>query len=82
MFSEWVEINILEDCVYGLLFLLYNLNLEDLLNFFFDLEVDIDFEVFVKNVWLFLEGGVIEGCDFERNLVYEDSSIDENIIGD
>lgn len=82
LFSEWAETNTLEDCVHGLLFLLYNPNLEDPLNPLFDPEVDTDFEVFAKNVRLSLEGGVIEGCDFERNLVHEDSSTDENTTGD
>lgn len=82
LFSEWAETNTLEDCVQGLLFLLYNPNLEDPLNPLFDPEYDTDFEVFAENVRLSLLGGSIEGCDFERNLVLEGSSIDEKSTGD
>lgn len=78
LFSEWVGMNILEDCIQGLLFLLYNLNFDDFLSFWFDFEFDIDLEVFVENVWIFLEGGVVEGNQFERNFVVEDSVIEEN----
>lgn len=81
LFSEWTETNTLEDCVQGLLFLLYNPNLEDPLNPLFDPEYDTDFEVFAENVRLSLEGGSIEGCDFERNLVLEVSSTDEKSTG-
>jgi len=73
LFSEWAETNTLEDCIQGLLFLLYNPNLEDPLSPWFDPEYDTDLEVFAENVRLSLEGGVVEGNQFERNLVVEDS---------
>ena len=78
LFSEWVETNTLEDCVQGLLFLLYNPNLDDPLNPLFDPEYDTDLEVFAENVRLSLEGGCVDGYEFERNLVYQDRNTDEN----
>lgn len=78
LFSEWAETNTLEDCIQGLLFLLYNPNLEDPLSPWFDPEFDTDLEVFAENVRLSLEGGVVEGNQFERNLVVEDSVTGEN----
>ena len=77
LFNEWAETNTLEDCVQGLLFLLYNPNLEDPLSPWFDPESDTDLEVFAENVRLSLEGGEVEGNEFERNLVNE-----ENDTGD
>lgn len=78
LFSEWAETNTLEDCVQGLLFLLYNPNLEDPLSPLFDPEFDTDLEDFAQNVRLSLEGGVVEGNEFERNLVDEDNGTSEN----
>ncbi|XP_078366702.1 nedd8-conjugating enzyme UbcE2M-like [Oculina patagonica] len=78
LFSEWAETNTLEDCVQGLLFLLYNPNLEDPLSPWFDPEDDTDLEDFAQNVRLSLEGGVVEGNEFERNLVDEASDTNEN----
>lgn len=78
LFSEWAETNTLEDCIQGLLFLLYNPNLEDPLSPWFDPEFDTDLGVFAENVRLSLEGGVVEGNQFERNLVVEDSVTGEN----
>lgn len=80
LFSEWAETNTLEDCVQGLLFLLYNPNLDDPLSPWFDPEWDTDLEVFAANVRVSLEGGVVEGNEFERNLVDEDSETSENTI--
>ena len=74
LFNEWVETNNLEDCVQGLLFLLYNPNLEDPLSPLFDPEQDNDYDTFAQNVRQSLEGGVVEGLSFERNLVEEDKS--------
>lgn len=78
LFSEWAETNTLEDCIQGLLFLLYNPNLDDPLSPWFDPEFDTDLEVFAQNVRLSLEGGVVEGNEFERNLVVEESVTGEN----
>lgn len=78
LFSEWAETNSLEDCIQGLLFLLYNPNLDDPLSPWFDPEFDTDLEVFAENVRISLEGGVVEGNQFERNLVIEDSVTGEN----
>lgn len=78
LFSEWAETNTLEDCIQGLLFLLYNPNLDDPLSPWFDPEFDTDLEVFAENVRISLEGGVVEGNQFERNLVVEDSVTGEN----
>lgn len=72
LFDEWTETNTLEDCVQGLLFLLYNPNLEDPLSPLFDPESDNDFDGFAENVRRSLEGGEVEGCTFERNLVNEE----------
>ena len=74
LFNEWVETNNLEDCVQGLLFLLYNPNLEDPLSPLFDPEQDNDYDTFAQNVRQSLEGGVVEGLSFERNLVEEDKN--------
>ena len=74
LFSEWVETNNLEDCVQGLLFLLYNPNLEDPLSPLFFLEEDNDYDTFAQNVRESLEGGVVAGLSFEINLVEEDKS--------
>ena len=74
LFNEWVETNNLEDCVQGLLFLLYNPNLEDPLSPLFDPEQDNDYDTFAQNVRQSLEGGVVEGLSFERNLVGEDKN--------
>ena len=70
LFSEWTQQNDLEDCVQGLLFLLYNPNLEDPLNPWFS--PDDDNEEFVENVLKSLQGGNVEGKEFERNII-EDS---------
>ena len=78
LFSEWAETNTLEDCIQGLLFLLYNPNLEDPLSPWFDPEFDTDLELFAENVRLSLEGGVVEGNQFDRNLVVEESVTSEN----
>ena len=78
LFSEWAETNTLEDCIQGLLFLLYNPNLEDPLSPWFDPEFDTDLDVFAENVRLSLEGGVVEGNQFERNLVVADSVTGES----
>jgi len=72
LFSEWTETNNLEDCVQGLLFLLYNPNLEDPLSPLFDPECDNDYDDFAENVRRSLEGGEVDGFSFERNLVDED----------
>lgn len=77
LFEEWIEIYSLEDCVQGLLFLLYNLNLEDLLSVLFDLDC-YSFDMFVENVWLLFEGGEVEGFVFERNFVNENDFVDRN----
>ena len=74
LFNEWVETNNLEDCVQGLLFLLYNPNLEDPLSPLFDPEQDNDYDTFAQNVRQSLEGGVVEGLSFDRNLVEEDKN--------
>jgi len=78
LFSEWAETNTLEDCIQGLLFLLYNPNLEDPLSPWFDPQFDTDLEDFAENVRLSLEGGIVEGNQFERNLVVEDGATGEN----
>ena len=78
LFNEWVETNNLEDCVQGLLFLLYNPNLEDPLSPLFDPEQDNDYDTFAQNVRQSLEGGVVEGLSFERNLVEEDKNVGIN----
>ena len=78
LFSEWAETNTLEDCIQGLLFLLYNPNLDDPLSPWFDPEFDTDLEVFAENVRLSLEGGVVEGNQYDRNLVVEDCVTGEN----
>ncbi|KAJ7381133.1 hypothetical protein OS493_004731 [Desmophyllum pertusum] len=82
LFSEWAETNTLEDCVQGLLFLLYNPNLDDPLSPMFDPEDedDLNLEVFAQNVRVSLEGGEVEGHAFERNIVDEDKVTGENSI--
>ena len=77
LFEEWNATNSLEDCVQGLLFLLYNPNLEDPLSVLFDSESE-NYDEFTKNVWLSLQGGEVEGFGFERNLVNEDSVEDKD----
>ena len=77
LFEEWNATNSLEDCVQGLLFLLYNPNLEDPLSVLFDSESE-NYDEFTKNVWLSLQGGEVEGFVFERNLVNEDSVEDKD----
>ena len=74
LFDEWTKTSTLEDCVQGLLFLLYNPNLDDPLSPLFDPECDNDFDNFAENVRRSLEGGEVEGCTFERNLVNGDES--------
>ena len=72
LFSEWQETYTLEDCVQGLLFLLYNPNLDDPLSPLFDPEFDNNYDDFAENVRRSLEGGEVDGYTFERNLVEED----------
>ena len=82
LFDEWTATSTLEDCVQGLLFLLYNPNLDDPLSPLFDPECDNDFDDFAENVRLSLEGGEVEGCTFERNLVndYEGAITNYNSV--
>lgn len=77
LLEEWTEIYSLEDCVQGLLFLLYNPNLEDPLSALFDPDC-YSFDTFAENVRLSLEGGEVEGFAFERNLVNENDFADRN----
>ena len=81
LFSEWSETNNLEDCVQGLLFLLYNPNLEDPLSPLFDPEEDSNPELFAERVRISLEGGDVDGTTFERNLVSEAVHTDEDSVG-
>ena len=69
---EWTETHTLEDCVQGLLFLLYNPNLDDPNNPFFDREYDNNFDDFTENVRLWIEGAFNM---FERN---ENESDEDN----
>lgn len=68
LFDEWNSSNDLQDCVQGLLFLLYNPNLEDPLNPMFSPSEYENFDEFVANVRRSLEGCEIDGYKFERNL--------------
>ena len=72
LFSEWSETYTLEDCVQGLLFLMYNPNLEDPLSPLFDPEDDNSYDDFAKNVRRSLQGEEVDGYTFERNLVDDD----------
>jgi len=66
-------------CVYGLLYLLKNPNLEDPLSPYFCPEDAEDMDTFYKNVRISLEGGVVDGfIKFKRNIVTTDSSKKEN----
>lgn len=64
---EWNEGMNLEDCVQGLLFLLYNPNFEDPLTPLFDSTTCSDMEEFAENVSLSLIGGNVEGIEYETN---------------
>lgn len=70
LFSDWAATNTLEDCVQGLLFLMYNPNLDDPNNPFFDCEQDNNYDDFAENVRLWIEGGF---HIFERNLDQDDN---------
>ncbi len=70
LFEDWSsEYNNLFDCVYGLIFLLKNPNLEDPLSPLFCPEDAQYMDVFLKNVRTSLEGGSVEGFQFKRNLI-------------
>eukprot|EP00795_Rhopilema_esculentum_P002532 gene2532-727_t len=71
LFEDWSpEYNCLMHCVYGLLFLLKNPNLDDPLSPYFCPEDANCLESFHENVRKSLEGGVVDGfITFERNLV-------------
>lgn len=67
LLDEWQEKYGLEDAIQGLLFLLYNPNLEDPLSPMFDPEMSpAEFE---ENIQKSLEGGEVESETFEANHV-------------
>ncbi|XP_031568209.1 NEDD8-conjugating enzyme ubc12-like [Actinia tenebrosa] len=72
LFDDWTDQNDLEDCVQGLLFLLYNPNLEDPLNPYFDPEDRQQHESFEEDVKKSLEGAILEGVEYDRNVVEEE----------
>lgn len=72
LFDDWTDKNDLEDCVQGLLFLLYNPNLEDPLNPFFSPDDEEQIESFEEDVRKSLEGATVEGVEYERNIVEEE----------
>ena len=74
--DDWESNFSLEDVVQGLLFLLYNPNLDDPLNEYF--EEMTDHEEFESNVVISLQGGNVEGLMYERNQV-EDSE-NESVV--
>ena len=80
LLDEWTCDNTLEDCVQGILFLLYNPNLEDPLSPYFCPEDADDMELFYKNVRISMEGGTVEGVEFKRNLVEEKPNYNEGEI--
>ncbi|XP_022082942.1 spore wall protein 2-like [Acanthaster planci] len=65
--DNWSASMTLEDVVQGILFLLYNPNLEDPLNVL--IGPGMDEEEFADNVRQSLDGGDVEGYYFERNQV-------------
>lgn len=69
LFDEWNASNDLQDCVQGLLFLMYNPNLEDPLNPMFSPSDYENYNEFVADVRKSLKGEEIDGYKFERNLV-------------
>ena len=75
----WTQDMTLEDVVQGILFLLYNPNIEDpLSSMFTGTECE---EEFLENVRLSLRGEEVDGVEFKRNLPdgYEsDSNVDED----
>ncbi|XP_072034938.1 uncharacterized protein [Amphiura filiformis] len=76
----WTEERDLEDVVQGILFLLYNPNLEDPLTCIFS--PDMSEEEFEENVKISLEGGCIEGYQFSKhqiNLV-DDAGKKEDVV--
>lgn len=80
---EWNEGMNLEDCVQGLLFLLYNPNFEDPLTPLFDSTTCSDMEQFAENVSLSLIGGNVEGIEYETNYGLADASdVVNNILTD
>jgi len=80
LFDDWcADFNCIMHCVYGLLYLLKNPNLEDPLSPYFCPEDAEDMDTFYKNVRTSLEGGVVDGfIKFKRNIVTTDSSKKEN----
>lgn len=80
LFDDWTSQNDLEDCVQGLLFLLYNPNLEDPLNPYFDPGSQEQIDRFAQDVRDSLEGGMVEDYYYERNIdeAKDESVVDEN----
>lgn len=70
--DEWQPTFSLEDVVQGLLFLIYDPNLEDPLNEYFDGTNSPD--EFEANVEMSLQGGEVDGVMYERNQVDDEES--------
>ena len=80
LFEDWSsEYNCLMHCVHGLLFLLKNPNLEDPLSPYFCPEDAEDVETFHQNVRKSLQGGIIDGFRFERNIVTTEEFRNETV---
>ncbi|XP_062515007.1 ubiquitin-conjugating enzyme E2 S-like [Corticium candelabrum] len=78
--DEWESTLSLEDVVQGLLFLIYNPNLDDPLNEYFN--DGIEYDEFRLNVELSLQGGDVDGALYERNQVDEEEESTVNAAGD
>lgn len=72
LFDDWTNKNDLEDCVQGLLFLLYNPNLDDPLNPYFNPEDEEQHNSFEEDVKKSLEGAIVEDVQYDRNIVEEE----------
>ena len=69
LFDEWNRSFGLEDCIQGLLFLLYQPNLSDPISGFFN--CNIDWDTFEHNVQKSLNGECVDGYSFAKNHGYE-----------